>query len=94
MTWAPSGARLGRVSDDHRIDGTHTLSLHVDSGADPIAGRLREGDGPAWDFVGWLGLARALELALEGGPAPGAEDAPAPATETPLPACSPEEVQP
>jgi hypothetical protein len=49
------------------------LTLEIETESDPIAGRLSEGGGPGEEFVGWLGLARALELALEPAePAPGA----------------------
>jgi hypothetical protein len=51
---------------------TRVLTLEIDGGSDPIAGRLSEGGAPGRQFVGWLGLARALELALESGePVPG-----------------------
>jgi hypothetical protein len=46
---------------------TRVLTLEIDSDSDPIAGRLSEGGGPGRQFVGWLELARALELALESG---------------------------
>jgi hypothetical protein len=63
--------------DDARASAsapTRVLTLEIDTGSDPIAGRLSEGGAPGRQFVGWLGLARALELALElepGEPAPG-----------------------
>jgi hypothetical protein len=41
------------------------LTLEIDTDSDPIAGRLSEGGGPGQQFVGWLGLARALELVLD-----------------------------
>jgi hypothetical protein len=41
------------------------LTLEIDADSDPIAGRLSEGGAPGQQFVGWLGLARALEVALE-----------------------------
>jgi hypothetical protein len=48
------------------------VTLEIDTDSDPIAGRLSEGGAPDRPFVGWLGLARALELALEPcEPAPG-----------------------
>jgi hypothetical protein len=48
------------------------LTLEIDADSDPVAGRLSEGGAPGREFVGWLGLARALELVLEAGePAPG-----------------------
>jgi hypothetical protein len=50
-------------------DCARTLTLEIDPGSDPICGRLREGpDAKGEEFVGWLGLARALERALEAGP--------------------------
>jgi hypothetical protein len=45
--------------------------LELDVEADPIAGRLRDHDGEAFDFTGWLGLASALERLLD---APGQPD--------------------
>jgi hypothetical protein len=61
--------------DDARASGgarTRVLTLEIDTDSDPIAGRLSEGGAPGRQFVGWLGLARALELVLEAGePAPG-----------------------
>ena len=39
--------------------------LEIETHSDPIAGTLSEGEAPAQQFVGWLGLARALEVALE-----------------------------
>ena len=51
---------------------THTrLTLELESGADPIAGRIRDASGTAREFVGWLGLAEALERLF--GPARGTE---------------------
>jgi hypothetical protein len=42
-----------------------TLILEIDSDTDPVSGRLGEGTGPSVPFVGWLGLARALERVLD-----------------------------
>lgn len=49
---------------------TRAFRLELDSDADPIRGRLMDEAGPGVDFVGWLGLASALERALDtnGGP--------------------------
>jgi hypothetical protein len=45
---------------------THAFRLELESGTDPIRGRLADVSGPSSiDFVGWLGLASALERALE-----------------------------
>ena len=44
---------------------TKVLTLEIDAGSDPIAGRVSEDGAPAEPFFGWLGLARALERALE-----------------------------
>jgi hypothetical protein len=52
---------------------TRVLTLEIDSDSDPITGRLSEGGAPGQQFVGWLGLARALELVPEP-----AEPAPSP----------------
>jgi hypothetical protein len=65
----------GLVDDRHASASARTrvLTLEIDSDGDPIAGRLSEGGAPGREFVGWLGLARALELALQRAePAPGA----------------------
>ena len=54
--------------DDERAAGrarTRVLTLEIDAESDPIAGRLSEGGAAGQRFDGWLGLARALELALE-----------------------------
>lgn len=40
------------------------LILDVDPGHDPIVGRISEGERLAEPFVGWLGMARALERVL------------------------------
>jgi hypothetical protein len=40
------------------------LTLDLDPGSDPVAGVLSYG-GHAEAFVGWSGLSRAIELALE-----------------------------
>jgi hypothetical protein len=45
------------------------LTLDVDPDQDPIRGRVSEGGGMPEPFVGWLGMARALERVL--GRAPG-----------------------
>jgi hypothetical protein len=47
-----------------------TLTLELeDEHADSIVGRLSNEAGEAIEFVGWLGLAGALDEALEGAPA-------------------------
>jgi hypothetical protein len=46
-------------------DRTRVLTLEIETDSDPIAGIVSEGEAPGQPFVGWLGLARALELALE-----------------------------
>ena len=57
----------GRVGDERASGGARTrvLTLEIESESDPIAGRVSEAGAPGREFVGWLGLARALELALE-----------------------------
>jgi hypothetical protein len=57
----------GPVDDPRASDSasTRVLTLEIDADSDPIAGRLSEDGAPGQPFVGWLGLARALELALE-----------------------------
>jgi hypothetical protein len=52
--------------------------LEIDPGSDPISGRLQHDGHPAHEFVGWLGLARALELTLDE-PAPSPPGSPPPA---------------
>jgi hypothetical protein len=46
-------------------DERRTLTLEVDPSADPIAGLVRAEDGAERDFSGWVGLAAALERALQ-----------------------------
>ena len=41
------------------------LTLELEHGADPIAGVLRDASGTGHPFVGWLGLAVALQRCLE-----------------------------
>lgn len=44
----------------------HTrLTLDLDTAADPVAGVLRDGNGHAVAFSGWMALARAIDLTLE-----------------------------
>jgi hypothetical protein len=57
---------LGRMAREY----PRRLTLDVDPADDPIRGRISEGDALAEPFVGWLGMARALERVL-GRPAPG-----------------------
>jgi hypothetical protein len=47
------------------------FSLVVDPLADPIVGRLEDECASGRDFVGWLGLATALEALLSHRPAEG-----------------------
>jgi hypothetical protein len=44
-----------------------TLVLHLDPSSDPLRGRVETGD-EAIDFVGWVGLAGALDRALTRAP--------------------------
>ena len=57
----------GPVDETHAADDARTrvLTLEIDADSDPIAGRVSEDGAPAEPFFGWLGLARALERALE-----------------------------
>ncbi len=41
------------------------LTVEVDPYADPIAGVIRTSTGADAPFVGWMGLTRGIELALE-----------------------------
>ena len=45
-------------------DARRILTLAIDPGSDPISGRLDDEEGSGEEFVGWLGLAKALESAL------------------------------
>jgi hypothetical protein len=45
-------------------EAIRTYTLELDAAADPIAGSLRDERGDDVDFVGWLGLASALERLL------------------------------
>ncbi|HEX3737801.1 MAG TPA: hypothetical protein VHV53_09690 [Solirubrobacterales bacterium] len=47
---------------------SRSLALEIDPGHGPIHGSLREGDAAPLEFVGWLGLAQALERALSEDP--------------------------
>lgn len=48
------------------------LEVEIDCGADPLAGVVRrDPHGPGEAFVGWMGLTRAIELALERRPSEG-----------------------
>ena len=57
----------GCMDETRACAGTRrrVLTLEIDADSDPIAGRVSEGGAPADPFFGWLGLARALERALE-----------------------------
>lgn len=45
-----------------RIPSRHTLTLELEVDADDdVTGRLVDADGHGADFVGWLGLASAIE---------------------------------
>jgi hypothetical protein len=67
MTAVAAPPDTGRVDDQQASDRgrTRVLTLEIETDSDPIAGRLSEGGAPERRFVGWLALARALELALE-----------------------------
>lgn len=64
--------RGGRILDSMRKPSRHTLTLELEldgaEDADAIAGRLSDSAGHGTDFVGWLGLASAIET-LAGSPA-------------------------
>jgi hypothetical protein len=85
VTTHDTGVALGQTaavqaSDPPALDGpSRTLTLEFDSDGDPIRGRVREGTGSEHEFVGWLGLAKALELALGAGGPPRLNGAPKPA---------------
>ena len=53
------------MEEEHRV----ALRLDVDPRADPIRGELRTAEGDPRAFVGWLGLADAIERTLREDPA-------------------------
>ena len=67
-----ASATLGIVSSNPRP----TLTLEIDR-REPISGRLRDGEGTNEEFVGWLGLASALERVLGLATTPESRDRPA-----------------
>jgi len=60
MPSAPGGRRVPPVTPTRRT----TLHLAVDLSSEPIEGEVQAPGGPALPFVGWLGLAAALERAV------------------------------
>jgi hypothetical protein len=48
------------MTDDQHL----AVRLELDAVADPIRGCITAGDGEAQEFVGWLGLASAIERLL------------------------------
>jgi hypothetical protein len=59
---APREAGLVRSDRDARL----ILEVEVEVDADPIAGVVRhDPHDPGEAFIGWMGLTRAIELALE-----------------------------
>jgi len=57
--------RLGhhpRMPDDER----RLVTLEFAPDADPIEGRIEDAGGKGHEFVGWLGLAAALQSAMRG----------------------------
>ena len=51
------------MADDNRH--TRTVTLEIDSTSDPIRGVARDELGAERPFSGWIGLAAALEQALD-----------------------------
>jgi len=47
------------------INGSHRITLELDSGGPPISGRLHAGSGPGRPFTGWISLLAELEAAIE-----------------------------
>jgi hypothetical protein len=74
MTWRGGPATLRTVAEPR----PRTFTLVVDPDSEPIRGRLEDEHAFGRDFVGWLGLASALEVLLSApdgdGPAPAAVD--------------------
>ena len=63
----PLGGCQGLLVSQKRPPGdgpVRTLTLEIEVDSDPISGRLTERGTSGRSFVGWLGLARALELVL------------------------------
>ena len=58
--------RPGTVGAMSRTEDSITFEIEVEQGADPIAGVLRRGE-QELSFVGWVGLAGALERILDNG---------------------------
>jgi hypothetical protein len=58
------------------------LILDLDLAADPIGGVVRDADGDAEPFAGWIALTRTIELSLDGarGSLPAAKAADRPTT--------------
>jgi hypothetical protein len=77
MTSRAEPARLRSVAEPQ----LRTFALVVDTVSEPIRGRLEDENAFGRDFVGWLGLATALEALLSArapgsdGPATEVEDA-------------------
>ena len=65
------GRRHARCSWAMVRDYPRRLTLEVDPDEDPIRGRVCEGDEMPEPFVGWLGMARALERTLSRRPGAG-----------------------
>jgi hypothetical protein len=66
----PIGGCQGLLVSQKRPTGdgpVRTLTLEIEVDSDPISGRLTERGTSGRSFVGWLGLARALELVLDTG---------------------------
>jgi hypothetical protein len=75
MTSREEPARLQDVTEPQ----LRTFTLALDPASEPICGRLEDEHAFGRDFVGWLGLAIALEVLLsatpeDDGPAPEAAD--------------------
>ena len=58
------GRRVGTL-DAMAHDLRAALTVEVDPYADPIAGVIRTSTGAEARFIGWMGLTRGIELALE-----------------------------
>ncbi len=59
------GERRVGTLDAMAQDQRAALTVEVDPYADPIAGVIRTSTGTEARFVGWMGLTRGIELALE-----------------------------
>ncbi len=62
---AVSGQRVVMAATERQDEPRRVrVVLDLDRGSDPVAGTLTADSGAATPFTGWVGLTRAIELAL------------------------------